>query len=48
MDEWAKAGANGFGIGTSLYRPGDDAATVGTRAEALSAAYDKVYGDAIG
>jgi 2-dehydro-3-deoxyphosphogalactonate aldolase len=34
------AGADGFGLGTSLYRPGDDAATVAARAAALVAAYD--------
>jgi 2-dehydro-3-deoxyphosphogalactonate aldolase len=32
---WKAAGAAGFGIGSSLYRPGDPAALVGTRAVAL-------------
>lgn len=41
--EWRAAGADGFGIGTALYTPGDDAATVGRRAEAIVARYDEVY-----
>ncbi|WP_010141860.1 2-dehydro-3-deoxy-6-phosphogalactonate aldolase [Oceanicola sp. S124] len=40
--EWAAAGANGFGIGTALYKPGDSAADVGTRAAAMVARYDEV------
>lgn len=35
---WRAAGAAGFGIGSALYRPGDDAATVGERARAFVAA----------
>lgn len=38
MAEWRKAGAAGFGIGSSLYKPGDAAETVGERARALVAA----------
>ena len=34
------AGATGFGIGSALYRPGDSAADVATRAAKLVAAYD--------
>lgn len=41
--EWAAAGANGFGIGTALYKPGDDAATVGARAAAMVSRYDEVF-----
>ena len=35
---WRAAGAAGFGIGSSLYRPGDAVALVGQRAAALRAA----------
>ncbi|MGR3454063.1 2-dehydro-3-deoxy-6-phosphogalactonate aldolase [Pseudooceanicola sp.] len=41
---WRAAGADGFGIGTALYRPGDDAATVAGRARRIVARYDEVYG----
>ena len=41
--EWAAAGASGFGIGTALYTPGDDAATVGARATAMVSRYDDVF-----
>ncbi|WP_375690862.1 2-dehydro-3-deoxy-6-phosphogalactonate aldolase [Pseudooceanicola sp. LIPI14-2-Ac024] len=42
--DWRQAGADGFGIGTALYRPGDDAATVGARAAEIVARYDEVFG----
>lgn len=35
LADWARAGASGAGIGTSLYRPGDTPGTVGTRAAEL-------------
>jgi 2-dehydro-3-deoxyphosphogalactonate aldolase len=35
---WREAGAAGFGVGSALYRPGDDAATVGERARTFVAA----------
>ena len=35
---WRAAGAAGFGIGGSIYKPGDDAAAVSARAAALLAA----------
>lgn len=38
--DWFAAGASGFGIGSALYRPGDDAETVGRRARAIVARYD--------
>jgi 2-dehydro-3-deoxyphosphogalactonate aldolase len=36
--EWHAAGAQGFGIGTALYRPGDPAETVAARAREIIAA----------
>lgn len=39
MAPWLAAGAAGFGLGSSLYQPGLDAAEVGRRARALVAAY---------
>jgi len=36
LGDWARAGADGAGIGTSLYRPGDAPATVGARAAELA------------
>ncbi|SFG22558.1 2-keto-3-deoxy-phosphogalactonate aldolase [Palleronia marisminoris] len=38
--DWIAAGATGFGIGTSLYRPGDAPAEIGARAAELVDAYD--------
>ena len=35
---WRAAGAAGFGIGSAIYRPGDEAATVGAKARGLVAA----------
>ena len=35
---WHAAGAAGYGIGSAIYKPGDDAATVTRKAEALTAA----------
>jgi 2-dehydro-3-deoxyphosphogalactonate aldolase len=37
---WVKAGATGFGIGSQLYAPGVDAATVGQRARAYIDAWE--------
>jgi 2-dehydro-3-deoxyphosphogalactonate aldolase len=41
--DWAKAGAQGFGIGTALYTPGLSTAEIATRAAAIVAAYDEVF-----
>jgi 2-dehydro-3-deoxyphosphogalactonate aldolase len=38
--DWLKAGANGFGLGSSLYKPGLSAEEVGTRARRMVAAWD--------
>lgn len=40
FDDWFQAGAQGFGIGASLYRPGDSADQVGARAREIVAALD--------
>lgn len=39
---WCKAGANGFGLGSWLYKPGDDVAGIGTRAREAVAAWQAV------
>lgn len=39
LQGWHAAGAAGFGLGSSLYKPGDDAATVKVKAAAVVAAY---------
>lgn len=38
---WRAAGADGFGIGTALYRPGDSPQTVAGKAEKIVKAYDE-------
>ncbi|MHC9295277.1 2-dehydro-3-deoxy-6-phosphogalactonate aldolase [Mycobacterium sp. LTG2003] len=35
LADWARAGAGGAGLGSNLYRPGDDATEVGRRAQTL-------------
>ena len=39
--DWVRAGASGFGVGSALYRPGDDAQTVAMNAARIVAAYDE-------
>ena len=39
VEPYRIAGANGFGVGSSLYRPGDDADAVGARARRWAAAF---------
>lgn len=41
---WLKAGIAGFGIGSSLYRPGMTAAAIGAKAREMVAAYDGAAG----
>lgn len=41
MQAWRAAGAAGFGLGSSLYKPGDDAATVRAKAAAIVSAWRK-------
>lgn len=43
MADWRAAGADGFGIGGSIYKPGDSANDVGQKATALVAAYDAAF-----
>jgi 2-dehydro-3-deoxyphosphogalactonate aldolase len=38
---WRAAGADGFGLGTSLYAPGDTAGDVATKARVMVAAWDE-------
>ncbi|NNE78973.1 MAG: 2-dehydro-3-deoxy-6-phosphogalactonate aldolase [Silicimonas sp.] len=38
--EWRRAGANGFGLGSSLYKPGDAASDIFVKARDMVAAWD--------
>ena len=42
FSQWVEASANGFGLGTAIYKPGDTAETVTIKAEAIVKAYDSI------
>ena len=39
--EWRRAGANGFGLGSNVYKPGDTARDVAAKAKDIVAAWDE-------
>ena len=45
MGDWLSAGAAGFGIGSSLFKPGDKPKDVSAKASALVAAWEKAKAD---
>ncbi len=44
FDQWIKASADGFGIGSALYKPGMEPDEIADRANQIVAAYDKAVG----
>ena len=46
MASYVEAGANGFGLGSALYRPGATPAEVKARAEEFAAAWERLGGTA--
>ena len=40
--EWVAASANGFGLGSAIYKPGDTPETVAAKAQAIVAAFDAI------
>ncbi len=40
--EWVAASANGFGLGSAIYKPGDTPERVATKAQAIVAAFDAI------
>ena len=42
FSQWVEASANGFGLGTAIYKPGDTAETVTIKAGAIVKAYDSI------
>ena len=42
FSKWVEASANGFGLGTAIYKPGDTAETVTIKARAIVKAYDSI------
>ena len=47
MGAWLNAGAAGFGVGSSLYKPGSTAKDVGARARVLVAAWTKAKAESL-
>ena len=39
--EWRRAGANGFGLGSNIYKPGDTASDVAVKAKEIVGAWDE-------
>ncbi len=44
FDQWIAASADGFGIGSALYKPGMEPGEIADRANQIVAAYDKAVG----
>ena len=42
FSQWVEASANGFGLGTAIYKPGDTAENVTIKARAIVKAYDSI------
>ena len=42
--DWIAAGATGFGIGSAIFKPGDNAQEVRAKADAIVTAYDEALG----
>jgi len=40
--QWREAGANGFGVGSAIYKPNDSVDVITTKAKAIVKAYDEV------
>jgi 2-dehydro-3-deoxyphosphogalactonate aldolase len=40
--DWVKAGANGFGLGSALYKPGDPIADIAAKAKDMVATWDSI------
>ena len=43
FDQWLQAGANGFGLGSALYRAGDSMEILAGNAQRIVTAYDAAY-----
>ena len=42
FESWIQAGANGFGLGSFLYKPGDQAADIAAKARDVVASWDEI------